>query len=62
MPERGALVLSGRGEDPVDALRALCAAHWAAGGGPVRVTADGDGAATALGALGLDPGGSATVG
>jgi glycerol-1-phosphatase len=62
VPERGALVLSGRGEDPVDALRALCAAHWAAGGGPVRVTADGDSAATALGALGLDPGGSATVG
>ena len=60
--EPGTLVLGGTGEDPVDALRALCAAHWAAGGGPVRISADGDDAATALGALGLDTGGSATVG
>lgn len=45
-------VLHGRG-DPLDALRALCATHWAAGGGPARVTAGDDGAATALRALGL---------
>lgn len=55
----GGLELSGDG-DPVDALRALCAAHWAAGGGPVDVTATGDGAVRALAALGLS-GGSATV-
>jgi hypothetical protein len=46
------LTLSGDG-DPLDALRALCAHHWAAGGGPARVAADGDGATTALRALGL---------
>jgi glycerol-1-phosphatase len=53
----GELTLGGGGRDPLDALRALCAAHWAAGrsanGGPVRVTADGDAAAAALRALGL---------
>ena len=52
MPEPGTLVLAGDG-DPVDALRALCAAHWASGGGPARVSADGDGAAGALRQLGL---------
>jgi glycerol 3-phosphatase-2 len=49
----GALSLAGSG-DPVDALRALCAAHWAASGGPVRVSATDAGAAAALRALGLD--------
>jgi glycerol-1-phosphatase len=62
-------VLVGSG-DPLDALRVLCAHHWARGGGPVRVAPDGDAAATALRALGLpvpdaddDPtgSGSATV-
>jgi hypothetical protein len=48
------------GTDPVDALLALCAAHWAEGGGPVAVTGV-DGRATAvLEALGLS-GASATV-
>ncbi|TQM37152.1 HAD-IIA family hydrolase [Pseudonocardia cypriaca] len=61
VPEPGTVVLSGSGADPVDALRALCAAHWAAGGGPVHVTADGDDAAAALGGLGLDVVDSATV-
>jgi hypothetical protein len=61
--EGGPLVLSGSG-DPVDALRALCGAHWAAGGGPARVTSDGAAAAGALRDLGLggDDAGSATVG
>jgi glycerol 3-phosphatase-2 len=45
-----ALTLAGSG-DPLDALRALCAHHWAGGGGPGRVTPDGDAAATALRAL-----------
>jgi glycerol 3-phosphatase-2 len=49
----GELVLSGAGSDPVDALRALCGAHWTAGGGPVRVTADGPVAAEALRVLDL---------
>lgn len=61
VPESGALVLAGTGSDPVDALRALCAAHWAAGGGPVNITADGDDAGAALRSLGLDAPGSATV-
>ena len=50
-----ALTLSGRGE-PLDALRALCAHHWDAGGGAVRVVADGGDAAAALRALDLDAG------
>lgn len=58
------LSLSGDG-DPVAALRALCAAHWSDGGGPVTVTANDAGAAVALRALRLDDGtdgaGSATV-
>jgi glycerol-1-phosphatase len=38
----GELLLSGQGigsgvPDPIDALRTLCEAHWAHGGGPVRV-------------------------
>ncbi|TQM13463.1 HAD-IIA family hydrolase [Pseudonocardia kunmingensis] len=59
----GALVLSGDGTDPVDALRALCAEHWAAGGGPVQVEADGPAARDAVRRLGLGApdGGSATV-
>jgi glycerol 3-phosphatase-2 len=63
VPAPGALVLAGAGAgaDPVDALRAMCAAHWATGGGPAHVTADGDGAAAALRSLGLDARGSATV-
>jgi hypothetical protein len=62
--EPGSLVLAGTG-DPVDALRVLCAAHWAAGGGPVNVTGDGDGDGddpdAALRRLGLDAPDSATV-
>jgi HAD superfamily hydrolase (TIGR01450 family) len=61
VPEPGTLVLGGGGADEVDALRALCAAHWESGGGPARVTADGEAAAAALSGLGLDAGGSATV-
>jgi hypothetical protein len=61
VPEPGRLVLAGTGADPVDALRALCAAHWTAGGGPARVTSDGDDAGVALRRLGLDARGSATV-
>ena len=49
------LTLSGSG-DPLDALRALCGEHWANGGGPARVTADGNGAVAALRALGLHDG------
>ncbi|MFC5232827.1 HAD-IIA family hydrolase [Pseudonocardia zijingensis] len=61
VPGPGELVLAGDGNDPVDALRALCAAHWAAGGGPVRVTGDGHSAGAALGGLGLTAPASATV-
>ena len=44
--------------DPVDALRTLCAAHWAGGGGrPGKVTAKGSAAAGALHTLGLTEGG-----
>ena len=49
------LTLSGSG-DPLDALRALCAHHWAGDGGVARVAADGDDAAAALRALGLTDG------
>jgi glycerol 3-phosphatase-2 len=48
----GALLLAGSG-DPYAALRAMCAAHWAAGGGALRTAAANDGAAQALGTLGL---------
>ena len=48
------------GGDPVDALRTLCAAHWADGGGPITVTAGERNAADALEALGLSAA-SATV-
>ncbi|OLT15392.1 HAD family hydrolase [Pseudonocardia sp. CNS-139] len=51
----GKVVLGGPGGDPVDALRALCAAHWAAGGGAVRVAADGPAAAEAVRTLRLGP-------
>nr|WP_214407512.1 HAD-IIA family hydrolase [Pseudonocardia lacus] len=61
--DRGELRLSGSG-DAVDALRALCGAHWAAGGGPAVVTSDGGDADRAIRDLGLSGGesGSATVG
>lgn len=55
----GALHLGSTGGapgDPVDALRTLCAAHWAAGGGPVTIIGDDPAAAEALRTLGLDPG------
>jgi glycerol-1-phosphatase len=60
--DRGQLRLSGSG-DRLDALRALCGAHWAAGGGPALVTSDGADADRALRELGLggDGSGSATV-
>lgn len=48
-----ALLLAGAG-DPFAALRAMCAAHWANGGGPVRVVAADDGAADALHTLGVE--------
>ncbi|MEU7816030.1 HAD-IIA family hydrolase [Pseudonocardia sp. NPDC049154] len=49
------LVLSGEGDDldDLDALRALCAVHWAAGGGAARVRAEGDAARAAVDRLGL---------
>ncbi len=56
VPEQGSLVLTAEapdGADPVDALLALCAAHWAAGGGAVRVRAEGTAATMALQELGL---------
>lgn len=58
----GAVTLAGTGS-ALDALRALCAAHWSAGGGPAAVTAEGDDARRALRELALpDPAaGSATV-
>lgn len=46
------LVLDGAG-DAVDALRALCAAHWDTGGGPARIRAVSTAARDALAALGL---------
>ncbi|GAA2882774.1 HAD-IIA family hydrolase [Pseudonocardia halophobica] len=46
------LALSGEGDD-LDALRALCAVHWAAGGGAARVRAEGDAARAAVDRLGL---------
>lgn len=46
---------SGGPADDVAALRALCAVHWAAGGGPVRVHAADSAADAALRALGLHP-------
>ena len=57
--QSGHWTLNGAG-DPVDALRALCAAHWADGGGPAVVEAGDRGAAEALEALGLSDA-SATV-
>jgi hypothetical protein len=40
--------------EPVDALRTLCAVHWAAGGGAPRIRAEDDTALDALQTLGLD--------
>ena len=57
--QSGHWTLRGAG-DPVDALRALCAAHWVDGGGPAVVEAGDRGAAEALEALGLSDA-SATV-
>ncbi len=48
----GGLRLAGSG-DMVAALRTLCSPHWAAGGGPATVTADGPDAERALKELGL---------
>ena len=56
----GRLTLSGSG-DPLDALRALCGAHWAAGGGAVAVTSDGAAADAALRDLGLGGDGAASA-
>jgi glycerol 3-phosphatase-2 len=60
----GELTLAAQdGTDPLDALRALCAAHWESGGGAARVTAEGAAAQRALEILalaGADPA-SATV-
>jgi HAD superfamily hydrolase (TIGR01450 family) len=42
--------------DPIAALRTLCAAHWAEGGGPARTRADDEAAGRALDALGLGAG------
>ncbi|MBA2324435.1 MAG: hypothetical protein H0V92_10640 [Pseudonocardiales bacterium] len=47
---------SGGSSDPVAALRALCAVHWAASGGEVVVRAGDGAAADALCALGLSAG------
>lgn len=58
--DAGQLRLSGSG-DAVDALRALCGMHWAAGGGVATVTADGPAARAALTALGLTDAAAATV-
>lgn len=41
------------GDEPVDALIALCAARWPVGAGPAQVTAADDTAAAALASLGL---------
>jgi HAD superfamily hydrolase (TIGR01450 family) len=58
----GELTLDGAG-DPLDALRALCGAHWAAGGGAASVTSAGAESERVVKDLGLsaDPSGSATV-
>ena len=51
----GELTLSAAGgDDPVDALRGLCAVHWDDGGGPVHVTPEGPAAEHAVAVLGLD--------
>jgi HAD superfamily hydrolase (TIGR01450 family) len=51
----GSLLLSsdGAGEDPLDAMRTLCAVWWDEHSGPVQVRACDDTAATALEAVGL---------
>jgi glycerol 3-phosphatase-2 len=48
--------------DPVGALRTLCEAHWARGGGPVRVRGQDDESTRALRALGLTEGAGGPVG
>jgi glycerol-1-phosphatase len=52
---------AGSGADPLDALRALCAAHWAAGGGRAKIVPAGDDAAGVLRLLGLDADGPASA-
>jgi glycerol 3-phosphatase-2 len=54
-PADDALLLHGEGtaDDPLDALRTLCAAWWVKHTGPVRVYACDDTAATAVKAMGL---------
>jgi len=53
----GVLLLSGDGmgspEPVLDALRSLCAVHWARGGGGYTLRTDGDAAARAAAELGL---------
>lgn len=51
--EATGLLLSGSGSDPIDALRALCAAAWQHEVSPPSITAAGDGAVTALRELGI---------
>jgi glycerol 3-phosphatase-2 len=53
-------LISDGGADPVDALLALCGAHWADGGGPASVRGGDSQAVSILDALGLS-GVSATV-
>jgi glycerol-1-phosphatase len=53
-------LISDGGDDPVDALLALCGSHWADGGGPATVRSGDSQAASVLDALGLS-GVSATV-
>jgi glycerol 3-phosphatase-2 len=53
-------LVSDGGDDPADALLALCGAHWAGGGGPATVHGADSRATSVLDALGLS-GASATV-
>ncbi|MGI9000766.1 MAG: HAD hydrolase-like protein, partial [Pseudonocardia sp.] len=61
--DTGELTLSATGgdADPLDALRALCAVHWAAGGGAAQLVVAGPEATRAVRALGLDGTGSGSV-
>jgi HAD superfamily hydrolase (TIGR01450 family) len=56
----GGLQLTGSG-DRHAALRTLCGVHWAAGGGPATVTADGTDAERVVADLGLSAGSAASV-
>ncbi|MEP6697002.1 MAG: HAD hydrolase-like protein, partial [Pseudonocardiales bacterium] len=57
-----ALLLSGSGEDAVDALRALCGASWSADGQPQAIRAAGAAAAAALRDLDLPTASRTTTG